>query len=185
MSENCCSTKNGGESCEVSSPENVKDAVCPSCKQKGKPVDTLTLKAMLSAPLTQIRSLPYLFCKTENCPVVYYSADGTHGFGENALREKVHQKHPQDDDVFVCYCFRQTPKSIREELETTGKSTVVESITAGIKAGQCACEVRNPEGSCCLGNVWQVVKEAERKMKPPPQQAAGYLGGFFAMSQLR
>lgn len=165
MSENCCSTKNDGESCEVSSAESVKDAVCPSCKQKGKLMDTITLKAMLAVPLTQLRNVPYLFCKNQECSVVYYSTDGLQGFSENALREKVHQKHTDDEDTFVCYCFRHTPKSIRAELETTGKSTVVESITAGIKAGQCACEVRNPEGSCCLGNVRQVVENIENRKR--------------------
>ncbi len=165
MSGNCCSTKNGGESCEVSSSENVKDAECPSCKQKGKPVDALTLKAMLSVPLTQLRNVPYLFCSAQHCPVVYYSADGAQCFSENTLREKVHQKHPEQDDVPVCYCFKHSPGSIRDEILTTGKSAVVESITEGIKAGQCACEVRNPEGSCCLGNVRQVVRDAVRQTK--------------------
>lgn len=167
MSENCCSTNNGVESCEISSAENAKDAVCPSCKQKGKPVDALTVKAMLSVPLTQLRNVPYLFCKTEHCPVVYYSADGEQGFSENALREKVYQKHTEDEEAFVCFCFRHTPAGIRKEIETTGKSTAVDAITAGIKAGQCACEVRNPEGSCCLGNVRQAVKKILEKTKQP------------------
>lgn len=165
MSENCCSTNNGGESCEVSSAESVKDAVCPSCNQKGKLMDTVTLKAMLSVPLTQLRDVPYLFCRTEHCPVVYYSADSAQGFSENALREKVHQKHPEDEEAFVCFCFRHTPASIRKEIQTAGRSTVVESITEGIKAGQCACEVRNPEGSCCLGNVRQAVKKIVEQTK--------------------
>lgn len=165
MSENCCSTNNGVESCEAASEEIVKDAACPSCNQKGKPVVALTVKAMLSVPLTQLRNTSYLFCKTHECAVVYYSADGAQGFSENALREKVHQKHPEDEDAFVCFCFRHTPESIRKEIETTGKSTVVESITASIKAGQCACEVRNPEGSCCLGNVRQAVKKILEQTK--------------------
>jgi hypothetical protein len=48
--------------------------------------------------------------------------------------------------------------SIRAELVRTGSSTVVASITAGILAGQCACEIRNPQGNCCLGNVREVVQ---------------------------
>jgi hypothetical protein len=30
---------------------------------------------------------------------------------------------------------------------------IVDDIKAGIKAGQCACDLRNPQGTCCLGNV--------------------------------
>lgn len=30
-------------------------------------------------------------------------------------------------------------------------------ITAGIRAGQCACDLRNPQGICCLGNVRRLI----------------------------
>jgi len=93
--------------------------------------------------------------------VVYYSAGGEQRFTEDDLRERVHQKHPADEDVFVCYCFRHTPRSIEAELASTGRSTVVASITAGIQAGQCACDIRNPQGSCCLGNVRAVVERLQ------------------------
>jgi len=115
---------------------------------------------MLALPLTEVRDMEYRFCRTPDCPTVYYSEDGQQRFREDDLRERVHQKHPHDDDVFVCYCFRHTPLSIRSEILTTGGSTVVETITAGIKAGQCACDIRNPQGSCCLGNVRAVVETA-------------------------
>jgi copper chaperone CopZ len=132
--------------------------VCPQCGQRGKPVDRLTIKAMLAVPLTQVRPVTYLFCRTADCPVVYFAEDGEQTFTTAEVRERVHQKEPDADDVFVCYCFRHTPKSIRAEWVTTGHSTVVDAINAGIQAGQCACEVRNPQGSCCLGNVRAVVK---------------------------
>jgi len=124
-------------------------------------VDTITVKALLSVPLTEVRDVPYRFCRTPDCPTVYYAAGSTgetQTFDEAALRERVHQKHPTDDDVFVCYCFRHTPSTIRAELLQTGRSTVVERITAGIDADQCACDIRNPQGTCCLGNVRTVVK---------------------------
>ena len=33
------------------------------------------------------------------------------------------------------------------------RAATLEDIDAGIKTGQCACDLRNPQGSCCLGNV--------------------------------
>ena len=153
--EHCCTTP----TTETASISPMKLALehCPRCGQKGQQIDTLTVKALLAISLEHIRPTSYRFCRTEDCPVVYFSADGQ-VFEEEALRERVHQKHPLADDVFVCYCFRHTPGSIRTELETTGKSTVIERIRAGIDAGQCACEVRNPQGSCCLGNVTKLVR---------------------------
>lgn len=85
--------------------------------------------------------------------MVYYTADGDRRFLEDDVRERVYQKHPNEDGVFVCYCFRHSIGSIRNELAGGNASTVLSAITAGIKAGQCACDIRNPQGSCCLGNV--------------------------------
>lgn len=135
--------------------------LCPECGQKGKPVDSSTVKAMLSVSLTQVRPVTYLFCGTTDCPVVYFSEDGEQTFTTAQVRERVHQKEPSSGDVFVCYCFRHTPDSIRAECETTGRSTAIDAVNAGIRAGQCACDIRNPQGSCCLGNVRAVVKQVE------------------------
>jgi hypothetical protein len=139
---------------------------CPVCDEKGKGVDTQTIKAMLDISLHEIRPRGYAFCRSEGCPVVYFSLDGEQTLAETDLRVSVHQKHPEADDVFVCYCFRHTPGSIRAELAETGQSTVVETVTRGTQTGQCACEIRNPQGNCCLGNVHAVVKRMMLELDP-------------------
>ena len=131
--------------------------VCPTNSRPGKLVDSLILKACLAIPLTELRPTSYHFCQEPDCPTVYYAADGGQVFDEAALRERVYQKHPDDDNVLVCYCFQHTIGSIRTELLATGSSTVVDAITAGIQADQCACDIRNPQGICCLGNVHRLV----------------------------
>lgn len=120
---------------------------------------------MLVISLVAVRPVEYRFCRTVQCPVVYFSSDGRQTFTECELRERVYQKHPNDDEVFVCYCFRHTPGTIRAELRVSGVSTTVERINAGITAGQCACEIRNPQGNCCLGNVTTTVKRLEAATK--------------------
>ncbi|MCI0776583.1 MAG: hypothetical protein J4N95_00250 [Chloroflexi bacterium] len=159
MAENCECPPEGGTTTREPATAGSSLA-CPACAQSGKTIDTLTLKAMLVHSLTELREVDYRFCRTSECSVVYYSADGEQQFLERDLRETVHNKHPDDDGVFVCYCFRHTPQSIKRELAETGRSTVVASITAGIQAGQCACDIRNPQGDCCLGNVHAVVERA-------------------------
>jgi hypothetical protein len=42
-----------------------------------------------------------------------------------------------------------------------GRIAIVDDINTGINAGQCACDVRNPQGSCCLGNVRGMIKRLE------------------------
>ncbi len=167
----CCSTTD--ESCAVPEVETVNTAVaptpdmCPSCDQKGKAVDTQIVKAMLAVSLEEIRpSATYRFCRTETCPVVYYADEAGQFFTEDNIKERVHQKHPNDDDVLVCYCFYHSPGSIRAEFER-GITNVVARVTAGTKTGQCACDIRNPQGSCCLGNVGAVVKRVEESLALP------------------
>src|SRR6266481_8503338 len=40
--------------------------------------------------------------------------------------------------------------------------TVANRIAAEVKAGNCACEVKNPSGKCCLGDVTQAAKDGMR-----------------------
>jgi hypothetical protein len=165
MTDTCqCPPQAGSNFCELRPTAHKARAACPTNQQIGKPVDSLTVKALLAVPLTQLPPAEYQFCRAMDCPTVYYSKDGADHFSEADLRERVYQKHSTDDDILVCYCFRHTIGSIRQELEKTGASTVVAAITAGIQAGQCACEIRNPQESCCLGNVRAVVQRLEKEI---------------------
>lgn len=163
----CCS--NGA--CEISIAQvTVSTGLCPQSGSKGKRVDGATVKAMLAVSLTEVRDTSYFFCKDADCPVVYFSEDGAQIFTIDQLRERVYQKEPDSDDVFVCYCFRYTLGSIRAEANLTSESAVIEAINAGIQAGQCACDIRNPQGSCCLGNVSAAVNAIVKTARPSTQQ---------------
>ena len=136
---------------------------CPLCGAKGRRVDSATVKSMLSVSLRQVRDGAYRFCATADCSVVYFSEDGTQTFATTDVRERVYQKELESDDVLICYCFQHTPGEIRQELAASGETTIIDDINTGIQAGQCACDWRNPQGSCCLGNVQQFVKQLRSK----------------------
>jgi hypothetical protein len=89
-------------------------------------------------------------------------------FGSQDVRVPVWQKLPFGARP-ICYCFGETEASIRAEFETRGRSQVVERIRTHIAAGRCACEVRNPRGACCLGDVIAAVKRVERAVAAPSQ----------------
>ena len=103
----------------------------------------------------------YFFCSQHDCATVYFSQENS--FIADALREAVYQK---DDagDVPVCYCFGWTRGRIETEIKKMGKSTSVDTIAGHVKAGKCACEIRNPQGTCCLGNVSELVKKTLGKV---------------------
>ena len=166
MSDSCCSQPSAGSVvCELPSVtvqrKSHPEAFCPECKQKGKVVQGQTVKALLSVSLRLIQDTEYYFCRTRSCPVVYYSADGKSTFTTLQLRERVYQKEPSADDVYVCYCFKHTVAEIRNASPESSDS-IIKDINTGIQTNQCACDLRNPQGSCCLGNVRRLMKQKEQ-----------------------
>lgn len=136
---------------------------CPSCGTKGVKVDPITLKALLTGEGLR-RGVPPSprFCATVSCPVVYFDNAAPVSFDESVLIVRVSAKHPEDLRLPVCYCFSVTPETIRAEVEATGRSTASADIAREVKAGRCACEVKNPKGSCCLGDVSRVENAVAR-----------------------
>ncbi len=64
-----------------------------------------------------------------------------------------------EDPIPVCYCFGWTREKIFNQIKEQGFSTAIQEISAKVKAGECACEINNPSGRCCLGEVNKVVKK--------------------------
>lgn len=172
MTDTCCSRPAAGSQvCELSSLTVQRASrsltACPICGENGKLVEGQTVKSLLSVTLSQVQNVEYLFCRTQTCPVVYFSLDGGQVFRVKQVRERIYQKEPTADDVFVCYCFRHTSGEIGA-ASREARLAVLEDINAGIKADQCACDLRNPQGSCCLGNVRRMRQELKRGVSPSP-----------------
>lgn len=133
---------------------------CPHSGSAGIRVDLQTVKALLTeTALRRLASGDYRFCADARCDVVYFNVAGSR-FGTDDLRVPVWQKLPLGNRP-LCYCFGESEGSIRAEVESTGRSLAEERIRQHIAAGRCACEVRNPRGRCCLGDVIAAVKRAE------------------------
>jgi len=166
MTESCCCPPEAGNAvCDLPAqgfqrPPRAVNA-CPECGKDGKPIEGQTVKSLLSASLRQVQDLKYLFCRTQTCPVVYFSADGKQTFTVEQVRERVYQKEPETQDVFICYCFSHTVGELRAG-SPEDRAAIVDDINTGINAGQCACDLRNPQGSCCLGNVRSMIKRLEK-----------------------
>jgi hypothetical protein len=172
MTETCgCPPEAGNQVCETPPNKFLRPAStpqsCPVCGKKGKPVQGQTVKALLAISLREVLDDKYYFCMHGNCPVVYYSSGGAQTFHIHKVREKVYQKEPENEAVMVCYCFRHTVGDLLK-ASAEERQAVIESITVGINSGQCACDLRNPQGSCCLGNVQELIKglnKQERKSR--------------------
>lgn len=159
------------ESCCTVKPANVAAATsCPECERVGRSVERITLKALLRPEsLMRVADAPYRFCATPTCSLVYFAPEST--FRREDLLVPVFQKEPEGERT-VCYCFAITESDLRREIVETGTSTAADRVTALVKADRCACEVRNPQGTCCLGNVLAVVKAAGVRAREAEQSLA-------------
>jgi hypothetical protein len=161
----CCSIKSPAEK-TVTETATPGTNSCPECGQPGKSVETKTLKQMVQPWHLELVNKPgFLFCRSADCDVVYFQPDGD-CLRKPDVRVRVGLKETEDS-VPICYCFGFTEAMVVAEIRDTGKCTIPQRITAEVKAGNCACEIRNPQGSCCLGNVTaamkRVMKEAQAK----------------------
>ena len=140
-----------------------RNEVCPQCGSKGQSIDNATIKSLIAVTLHRVKDVKHRFCAEADCEVAYFAEDGSETFYTHELRERVYQKEPEAPDVLVCYCFFHTLGDIHKSVTDEGNSPIVDDIKSGIKQGHCACDWRNPQGNCCLGNVTQIVKSKTTK----------------------
>lgn len=146
----CCTDR-----CQVPAP-SPQPGVCLQCGKKGKSVSTLTVKSLVREH-TRVSAATYFFCRTPQCEAVYFCEGGV--FRKPDLKVRVGLKETEDP-VPLCYCFDYTRADIRKEVDEHGSTDIPERIKKEVQAGYCACEVKNPSGSCCLGDIMRAIQEA-------------------------
>ncbi len=115
----------------------------------------------------------YYYCDETRSDLVYFHSDVRDPcFSSGDLQVRVGLKE-KDELVPVCYCFGVRRRDLADEVQRTGKSTITERVKAEVKAGNCACEVKNPSGKCCLGDVIRTAQTALQTAQ---------VGNFFSIS---
>jgi Zinc binding domain len=137
------------------------NAVCPKNGKICKPVPRITVETLTGPEHRRsLTSMPYSFCDSPDCDVVYVSASGEQVITKNQLRVRVGIKE-KEDPIQFCYCFDFDRKAIWDDIRLKGTTDIPRMITDRVKAGECRCEVTNPRGSCCLGDIYRAVKQAQ------------------------
>ena len=154
----CCTGPESAETCTLPGERLVTTVEqCRKCAGESRPVERQTiLHHVKHDQLDRVNGQQYRFCLDPGCEVVYFGDRGTL-FTTADVRELVSAK-AKGDRRPICYCFGFTEGDARTQIEHTGLSMIPAQISKLIKAGMCACEVRNPAGVCCLGEVNQSVK---------------------------
>lgn len=150
----CCAAKPDA-ACAL--PQSAA-GTCPVCATKAKPVSILTAKSLVRDHTRVSKDTAYWFCRTPNCEVVYFSNKDV--FRKSDVKVRVGLKE-REDPIPLCYCFGYEREEVKCDIEAHGASQIPDRIKAEVQAGFCACEVKNPAGTCCLGDVNRAVKEAK------------------------
>jgi hypothetical protein len=150
------------ECCDPAAFESGARA-CSACRERGAAVQLQTVKSLLTEiGLRRIQPTHYWFCANRVCDVVYFG-DAGDCFWASDVRLPVWHKQAPGARV-LCYCFAETEAVIRAEFRRSRRSEVVDRIRRHIAAQRCACDIRNPRGVCCLGDVIAAVKRIEAEV---------------------
>ncbi len=167
MTNSCCSPAFNHEAAsvpvvaEAEGPEaRAAQVPCLSCGRAGTAVTLDTMRHHLRRDLlTTLEPGDYRFCETRDCPIVYYASSPAATYLKAAVATRVGAKESRDP-VPVCYCFSFSENEVVEDARRHGRSTIRGYIKAQVRAGSCECEVKNPSGRCCLGNVGRAIRKA-------------------------
>ena len=138
---------------------------CPSCSEAGiecigpKQVPEITVSSLVKPEYQEnIPPAPLFFCPQKDCDVVYFGGGG-HQIRKDQLSVDVWQKE-EPGDTLICYCFGYSAKDIMEDAKRNAPPEIPLVIRDKIQARLYECDVKNPQGTCCLGNVAYWVKRA-------------------------
>lgn len=133
---------------DCSTEQPMKESRCPVSGGPGQPVGWKTVAALVTGPVPSRQA--FWLCREPGCQVVYFTGDGGDLLAVDDLRVLPGFKAGGD---LLCYCFLVGRSDLEREVATFGSSRAADSIAAAVKAGNCACDLRNPSGKCCLPEI--------------------------------
>lgn len=141
MSDCCCPTK-------------TQQICCPECGSACKSVGMPTLYHQVRFPENQaLIAESYYFCSGKTCSVGYFSSGG-HSIPKAWLRSY----QDLQNDV-LCYCFGIDSGHYVSALKAQRAEPIKNFVMQRTKAKECACEIRNPSGQCCLARFKHLENE--------------------------
>ncbi len=151
MSESCCA---------IPETNTSGTDICPTCGQKGKPVGAETINALVRPELRPDSGFPGgYYCPNPQDATLYFFDGAQVPISKEDVLVRVGFKESGAPQM-VCYCFEHTKDAIQEDW-AHGESRIEARIREKVAAGSCSCEVKNPKGKCCLGDVRAAYKELE------------------------
>jgi hypothetical protein len=145
--------------CCANSSSKTLTQGCPDCGKSCKSVEVHTLYHQVKFPENQaISSGSYYFCSAKDCATAYFSSTGN-----NIAKQQLTTYQDIQNDK-LCYCFDIDSAIYLKALGANSDHAEAEAIKDFViqrtKSGECACELRNPSGQCCLAKFKQLEKQS-------------------------
>jgi hypothetical protein len=121
--------------------------ICPECGATCKSVGIPTLYHQVRFPENQSIVIDtYYFCPAKTCSIAYFSST------DNIIPKQLLRSYQAIQNDAICYCFDINAEQYLSALKDRRAEPIKAFVTQRTKAGECACEIRNPSGLCCLAN---------------------------------
>ncbi len=135
-------------------PKPKSSQICPQCNVNCNPVTMRTLYQQIRFPENQ-QLVPdkYYFCPSRDCPTAYFSSTGTRIAKSLLITQQAIQNET------LCYCFDISSACYQSALKTLTADAIKNFVIQRTKSSECACEIRNPSGQCCLAKFKQLERE--------------------------
>lgn len=139
---------------------------CPNCGVEGQKVKNITVRSMVLDNLIEnVGDQDFFFCRTPDCPVVYFDSISGRRFDKHDVKVRVWLKETEDP-IPVCYCNEVTEKEILDEILKNGCPPALEEIQKRTGAGKGGkCLTRNPSGRCCHPAIKAVLQKGRRCLR--------------------
>ena len=140
--------------CSSGSPTTSQ--ACPQCGKSCKNISMKTVFQQVKFPdILDVTTDIYYYCADKACPVGYFSQQGKI-ISRQQLRAFSEHKNSK-----LCYCFDVSTEQYLNALKEKTAEPIKKFVMQKTKSGDCACEIRNPSGQCCLANFKQLEKDSE------------------------
>ena len=150
MSDCCCPTNTSAKTKQI----------CPECGATCKSVGMPTLYHQVRFPENQaLVTDSYYFCPAKTCSIAYFSNAG------NTIPKQHLRSYQAIQNDALCYCFDIDAEQYLSALKAQRAEPIKDFVMQRTKAGECACEIRNPSGQCCLANFKHLENEHNTAVK--------------------
>jgi len=126
---------------------------CPVCGDRGHKVENDTMIHHVK-DISKMGDGGYYFCPNRECDIVYFRDKET--FSVHMINKEIGIKESSSMQAAVCYCYNYQKSELYDEA-------LIEKINIRIDNYGSRCDLRNPNGRCCVKEIKYAQKEKKEE----------------------